>query len=316
MSDLFGLLRDHCRVLLGRSSSLVLNVPSTLALVREAVWLYVKPFALLAGGVTLLPLAVHLAMTRLGFAAGRLKPDLARLNPAPRLKELAGNNAASFFKAALILPLLLWAVYRVAESQMAMVAALPRAPLAASLALVSESIRTLLWKAAAVIVAIGLIDLLREWRRYSSRMRMTKQEVREEFKESEGNPLVKMQIRRIQRDRVRKQMLQHVPTATAVITNPTHYAVAIRYEVENMAVPVVVAKGKNLIARRIREIAIANNVPIVENPPLARALYQSVDVGREIPVELYRAVAEILAYIYRLMHPHAGGAQRGPGRNY
>jgi flagellar biosynthetic protein FlhB len=105
-------------------------------------------------------------------------------------------------------------------------------------------------------------------------------------------------------------MMQEVPKATAVIVNPTHYAVAIRFDMQAMAAPVVVAKGKNYLARRIREIAIANEVPIVENPPLARSLYKSVDVGREIPATLYRAVAEILAYIFRLSQ-----AQRGPRRS-
>jgi flagellar biosynthetic protein FlhB len=112
---------------------------------------------------------------------------------------------------------------------------------------------------------------------------------------------MKMRIRRIQRDFARRQMMKEVPKATALIVNPTHYAVAIRYSLESGAAPRVVAKGKNYLAQRIRQIAIKSQVPIVENPPLARALYTSVEVGQEIPGHLYRAVAEILAYIYRLM---------------
>jgi flagellar biosynthetic protein FlhB len=111
----------------------------------------------------------------------------------------------------------------------------------------------------------------------------------------------------MQRDMARRQMMKEVPTATAVIVNPTHYAVAIRYSMESGAAPKVVAKGKNYLALRIRQKAVDHLVPIVENPPLARALYKSVDVGQEIPADLYRAVAEILAYIYRLMNGRLPG---------
>jgi flagellar biosynthesis protein FlhB len=132
---------------------------------------------------------------------------------------------------------------------------------------------------------------------------MTKQEVRDEAKETEGNPQIKGRIRRIQRDLARRSMMKEVAKATAVIVNPTHYAVAILYEMESMAAPRVLAKGKNYLARRIRELALEHAVPIIENQPLAQALYKSVEVGQEIPAHLYRAVAEVLAYIFKLMHP-------------
>jgi flagellar biosynthetic protein FlhB len=136
---------------------------------------------------------------------------------------------------------------------------------------------------------------------------MSKQDIREEMKDLEGNPQMKARIRRLQRDRARRQMMKEVPKATAVVVNPTHFAVAIRYVVETMAAPVVVAKGKNYLALRIRQKAVEHQVPIIENPPLAQALYQSVEVGQEIPPHLYRAVAEILAYIFKLMHGRLPG---------
>jgi len=159
----------------------------------------------------------------------------------------------------------------------------------------------LLWKAAFVFFLIGAVDLFRERRKFINEIRMSKQEIREEMKDVEGNPQMKARIRRLQRDRARRQMMKEVPTATAVIVNPTHYAVAIRYQLESMAAPVVVAKGKNYLALRIRQKAVEHQVPVIENPPLAQALYKSVDVGQEIPAHLYRAVAEILAYIFKLM---------------
>ena len=141
------------------------------------------------------------------------------------------------------------------------------------------------------------------YRRHYKSLRMTKLEVRDELKETEGNPQIKQRVRRIQRDLARRNMMKEIPNATAVIVNPTHYAVAIRYDMEGMAAPRVLAKGKNYLALRIRQIAIDHQVPIVENQPLAQALYKSADVGQEIPPHLYRAVAEVLAYIYKLMHP-------------
>jgi flagellar biosynthetic protein FlhB len=149
---------------------------------------------------------------------------------------------------------------------------------------------------------IGGLDFLRVYRRHYKSLRMSKQEVREELKETEGNPQIKSRIRRIQRDLARRNMMKEVPKATAVVVNPTHFAVAIRYHVESMAAPMVVAKGKNYLALRIRQRAVENHVPIIENPPLAQALYKSAEVGQEIPMHLYRAVAEVLAYIFKLMH--------------
>ena len=170
------------------------------------------------------------------------------------------------------------------------------------LARVWSAVRELLWKATAVFLVLGAIDLIRQKRKYKQDLRMTRQEVRDELKESEGNPQIKGRIRQLRRDLLRRRMMREVPTATAVIVNPTHFAVAIRYRHESMSAPLVVAKGKNFLALRIRQKAVESHVPLVENPPLAQALYKSVEVGQEIPPHLYRAVAEILAYIYKLMH--------------
>jgi flagellar biosynthetic protein FlhB len=130
-------------------------------------------------------------------------------------------------------------------------------------------------------------------------MRMTKQEVREEFKELEGDPLVRARIRRIQRELARRRMMAEVPRADVVITNPTHYAVALSYRMESMEAPRVVAKGVGFLALKIKELAQQHDVPMVENKILAQTLYKTVDIGEYIPASLYRAVAEILAYIYK-----------------
>ena len=164
------------------------------------------------------------------------------------------------------------------------------------------SLTALLWRGAGLFMLFGTIDLVRQKRRYAKDMRMSRHDIKEEFKESEGNPQMKMRIRRLMRDRIRRNMMKQVPTATAVIVNPTHYAVAIRYQLDWTTAPRVVAKGKNYLALRIRQRALDHQVPLIENPPLAQALYKSAEIGQEIPANLYRAVAEILAYVYRLMN--------------
>ena len=132
-------------------------------------------------------------------------------------------------------------------------------------------------------------------------MKMSKQEIKDESKQTDGNPQIKSRIRRLQRELRRRTMMKDVAKATAIIVNPTHFAVAIRYKMSSMAAPTVVAKGKNFLAARIRKLADEHQIPIVENPPLAQALYKSAEVGQEIPADLYKAVAEVLAYIFKLM---------------
>lgn len=260
------------------------------------------PLAMAGMGLAAATLAVRLITTRFGFTLKKLAPDLTRLNPVSKLRELPRQNLQALGQAALMMPLFLWAAYAVAREKLEVFLTLPMAAVENGARALGSSVMELFWKAAMVFVVFGSVDLFRQLRRYQSDLRMSKQEIREESKEQEGNPQMKARIRRLQRDRARRQMMKEVPKATAVVVNPTHYAVALRYSLDDMAAPMVVAKGRNYLAKRIRQIAVENQVPIVENPPLAQALYKSVDVGQEIPPHLYRAVAEILAYIFKVMH--------------
>ena len=276
----------------------------TPATLRELLYLLTVRLAypmLQAGGLLLLTgLATHLAVTRLGFSFNKLAPDFSRLSPAKTLKNLKRQNVWHFLQALILLPLFSMTVYAVAKDNLPSFLQLPFQVVGSGLKRVASSIGDLMWKAAYLFMIWGCIDLFRQQKNFQQDMRMSKQEIRDEAKESDGNPQVKQRIRKLQRDALRRRMMSQVPTATAVIVNPTHFAVAIRYHTESMATPVVVAKGKNFLALRIRQIAVENMVPIVENPPLAQALYKSVDVGQEIPASFYRAIAEILAYIYKL----------------
>jgi flagellar biosynthesis protein FlhB len=261
-----------------------------------------------AGGVLLgISLAAQLFTTRLGVSLKKLAPDVTRLNPVARVRDLPRQNLPAFLQAAVLLPVFGFAVYAVARENLAAFARLPLAGIESSTFRMGDAILSLLWRAGLLFGAFGLVDLVRQKRRFEKEMRMTKQEIRDEFKETEGNPQIKQRIRRIQRDFARRQMMKEVPKATAVIVNPTHYAVAIKYSLDSFAAPTVVAKGKNYLAMRIKLRAMEHEVPIVENAPLAQALYKSAEVGQEIPAHLYRAVAEVLAYIYRLMNGRLPG---------
>jgi flagellar biosynthetic protein FlhB len=197
--------------------------------------------------------------------------------------------------------LFLYLIFRISWQNLDLYLMLPHISTTSAISQSAALIESLLWKAGFAFLILGLVDLAWEKQRFTRNLRMSKQEIKEEAKDTEGNMEMKGRIKRMMRARSRRRMMQDVKTATAVIVNPTHYAVAIRYDANSRTAPLVVAKGKNNLALRIKAVAGECGIPIVENPPLARGLYDSVEVGQEIPVQLYRAVAEVLAHIYKLM---------------
>jgi flagellar biosynthetic protein FlhB len=263
---------------------------------------HVLPLVLAGMAVATATVGFRLATTKGGISFKKLAPDASRFNPFQRLSDLPKQNLPALGQAMVLLPVFLWSVWVIARERLDTFMSLPLQSVESGVNLIGASMMELFWKAGGVFLVFGCVDLFRQLRRHNQDLRMSKQEIREEMKDVEGNPQMKAKVRRLQRDRARRQMMKEIPTATAVVVNPTHYAVAIRYHLDSMAAPLVVAKGKNYLALRIRQRAIEHQVPIIENPPLARALYQSVDVGQEIPPHLYRAVAEILAYIFKLMN--------------
>jgi len=298
-----GRTREMARYFLEAAFHLQLTPHSVTGLYVQSVGHVFQPLMWMGVCLTGVALTAQLGSTRLGVSFQKLAPDLKRLNPLEKIKNVPRQNAASFMQALLFLPLMALAVYTIAQSNLAAYAGLARVSIWPTLIVIGSSLSDLLWKAAFLFLAIGCLDFFRVYRRHNKSLRMSKQEVREELKETEGNPQIKGRIRRIQRDLARRSMMKEVAKATAVIVNPTHYSVAILYDMESMAAPRVLAKGKNYLARRIRELAVLHEVPIIENEPLAQALYKSAEVGQEIPPHLYRAVAEVLAYIFKLMHP-------------
>jgi flagellar biosynthesis protein FlhB len=290
--------------MLGRALTGAFHSDLDMSTLPGIVWVLLQraflPLSLLASLTVATTLGVHLAITQMGLSFQKLTPDITRLNPANKIKQMARNAPSSVLQAALMLVVFGSAIYLVAKQNAEVFLGLPFASLEVGLQKAGAAVKDLLWKGAAVFLVFGLFDLFRQRRRFTQDLRMTKHEVKQENKETEGNPQVKGKIRRLRRDLARRRMMTEVKTATVLVVNPTHYAVALRYAFDSPSTPVVVAKGKNYLALRIREIARESGVPLVENPLLAQALYKSVDVGREIPPNLYRAVAEVLAYIYKL----------------
>lgn len=292
---------------LGAAFSGNLNPGTLLILLQKLSGAMLQPLAILGLCLMAITVVFQAIATNLGFSLAHLTPKFERLNGFRKLKDMPGNNLATLGQAVVMIPVMFWLAWTIIRDHLTELARLPMMSLSGASATVGILLGDALRRAAYVLVGLGILLLVRERSRYSKRLRMSKQEIRDEARESEGSPQIKSRVRKLQRDMRRKHMMKNVATATAVIVNPTHYAVAIRYEQGTMAAPTVVAKGKNYLAARIRKRAIENQIPIIENPPLAQTLYKSVEVGQEIPAHLYRAVAEILAYIFKLMsRPQSG----------
>ncbi len=261
-------------------------------------------------GLLIMTVAAYLAtFVQVGWlvAPRTLQPKLSHLNPLNGLRRLVGTNG--LVKALLgIVKVALVAFVAVAtilqfSGQITLLAYL--SPMQA-LASGGEMMLDLALRLLAVLILLGIVDLLYQRWKHTQDLKMTRHEIKDEMKQTEGDPQVKRRRLRMQQQIAMQRISASVPKADVVVTNPEHVAVAIRYDASRMNAPTVVAKGADYLALRIRQIALLNAVPIVERPPLARALYRQVPVGREVPPDFYHAVAEVLAYVYRLSGRMAG----------
>ena len=231
----------------------------------------------------------------------RVAPKWSKLNPASGAKRMFGKQALTeYFKTLAKLSLVGGVAAYLAWPHAATIDSMVGADLQEVGGAAHDIVHTMLRPIAMLVGALALFDFVWQRRAFLKRMRMSLQEIKDEHKESEGDPHIKGKIRQVQMQRARGRMMQNVPKASVVITNPTHYAVALQYDHGAMAAPVVVAKGVDAVALKIREIATANNIPLVENRPLARALYASAELERPIPVEHYAAVAEVISYVLKI----------------
>jgi len=249
------------------------------------------------------------------FAGEALAPKFERLSPAKKLQQMFSLAGLSgLLKSLLPFGAILFFGVQVLQSHWEALQRASFLDLHAFSDFLLELLLEVGWKSALILLAWSGIDYFLTWRKMEGDLRMTRQELRDDFKETEGNLQIKARIRRIQRSLRRQQLLKATETATVVVTNPTHYAVALRYEME-MEAPVVVAKGRDLLAQRIKDVARWQGIPAMENPPLAQALYRAVEVGQAIPAKLYTAVAEILVLVYqaqaKVRQQQTGAASKG-----
>jgi flagellar biosynthetic protein FlhB len=273
---------------------------------------WIVPMLLAAMVVSVL---AGLAQGGINFAPGALALKFDRFNPASKLGQIFSPvGLSNLLKSLLPFGAILWVAISAVRAHwetMVHASSLGLRPFAN---LVGSMVLELTWKSGLVLLAWSAVDYFLTMRKMDSDMKMTKQEVRQEYKETDGNPVIKSRIRQLQRAMRKKQSLQAAATATVIVTNPTHYAVALRY-LTDMPAPIVVAKGRNLLAEKIKQLARDNGIMLVENKPLAQALYKSVEVGDSIPAKLYQAVAEILALVFRAQAEVRRGEAERRSRN-
>src|SRR3954453_8486974 len=251
-------------------------------------------------------IAGNMIQHRLGWSGESLKPKFSKVSPGAGFKRVFGKQALANFAKGVFKVVALGAVMTaVLWPERHRLEAFVRFDPAAIMGVTTGLTVHLMGAVVAMLAAVAIADYFFQYRQWFERQKMSLQEMKEEFKQSEGDPHVKGRIRQLRMARAKKRMMAAVPKASVIITNPTHYSVALAYD-RGMPAPVCVAKGADLIAMKIREVAREHDVPIVENVPLARALYATVDIEEEIPVEHYQAVAEIIGYVMGLKNGLAG----------
>jgi flagellar biosynthesis protein FlhB len=305
-SGSIGGIQVPLRNLIANSWMIRTDGPGLLALAKNL------EYALLAAlGVPLLMLVIaafagNMLQHRLVWSGESLKPKLSKISPMSGVKRVFGKQAIANFAKGLfkvvalgsVMTALLWPERHRLESMLRFD---PAAVVGAIIGLTLQ----LLGAVVAMLAVVAIADYFFQYRQWYERQKMSLREMKEEFKQAEGDPHIKARIRQLRQARMKKRMMAAVPKASVIITNPTHYSVALSYE-RGMPAPICVAKGADLIALKIREIAGEHNIPIVENVPLARALYAAVDIDEEIPVEHYHAVAEIIGYVMGLKRGLSG----------
>ncbi len=228
-----------------------------------------------------------------------LTPKFSKLNPISGFKKIfSANSIAELIKSIAKIILILYVTYSYLKDKQDLVFVLYDVTLMQAVNLIGKTVIDLGIRISIIYMIIALGDFAYQKFKFNKDMRMTKQEVKEEYKNQEGNPEIKGKIRQRMREVSQRRMMQSLPEADVVITNPTHYAVAIKYDPDKYPAPIVIAKGENYLAQKIKEVAREHEVEIVENKPLARMLYANVEIGAQVPPELYQAVAEVLAFVY------------------
>ena len=299
-----GLSRDVMRMMLP-----YIEHPHTIDMSREAlgitlanqvmdlIWLLMMPMAvMLAFGII-----ANIAQVGLIFNPGNFKFSLSKMSPMAGIGRLFSvKNLVDFLKSLFKICIIGFVIYLVLKSKVNDVLGMSAVDILAMLDYLRSQTIRLIITVLLMVTALAAGDWFYQRWSFMQEMKMSKQEVKDEHKQQEGDPIIKGRLRSLRFQRARQRMMAAVPHADVVVTNPTHFACALKYDMEAMGAPVLVAKGADLVAFRIRELAEANEVPIVENPPLARALFATVELDQEVPPEHYKAVAEVIGYVMKL----------------
>ena len=289
-----------------RGSLLNLRQPDlTVETVMNAVQTFSLVMALAVLPVFLLMMGIGLVSNYLqvGFllTLKPLQPDFSRINPLDGAKRLLSKRSlVELLKAIAKLVIVGFVLYQVLHGRMDALMALPMIPFPGSIILVIGMVFDAGIWAGAVLLLLAVTDYGYQRYAFEQQIKMSREEIKEELKQTEGNPVIRQRVRQLQRAAAQRRMMQAVPKADVVITNPTHFAIALQYDAGSMRAPRVVAKGQDLIAQQIKKIAAEHGVPMMENRPLAQALYKTCEIGQEIPADMFAAVAEVLAFVYRL----------------
>ena len=277
------------------------NMQYTIALIQSAALDMLKLLIPFFGIGFIIAIVIELAQVKWKPTSKPLQPKLSKFNPINGIKRMFSvRTLVSLIKQVVILVVIFIVVYNKLKSRMSDIYMLYDIPLISAIMFLGDIIFDIGTVICVIYTIIGIADYVFEKRKFRKDMMMTKQEVKDGWKNTEGNPEVKNKIRQKMSEASRRRMMQAVPEADVVITNPTHFAVALKYEQNKGKAPVVVAKGEDYLAAKIKEAARENNIEIVENKPLARMLYYNVELDEEIPPELYQAVAEVLAFVYNI----------------
>ncbi len=285
---------------LGRAMRDELTTSTVMQMGRDTAGMALLSMVPFLAALTIAGVALNVAQTGLLLSGSGVSPKLSHLNPGTGFKRIFSmDGLVNLAKAFLKMGVISLVVWMTMSSRMAEIVSLGTlAPALATAHLMSLAFDICI-RAAVVLFVLSVADYAWQRRKWMKSLMMSKEELRQEYKESDGDPQIKAAIRR-RRQQLMNRMIAAVPTADVVVTNPTHYAVAIKYDPVTMQAPIVVAKGERLLAQRIKEVARKSGVPVLEEPPLARALYAAVSIGNPIPVNLFRAVAEVLAWVYSL----------------
>jgi len=296
MMGQFRILTSH---FLGNLDTISMAPDNMAALTMQCMTSYAMLLGPLLLAVFTMALIANYAQVGFIFSTEKIMPDIKKIDPIQGVaKKFSMQTLAELFKSLAKISIIGWVAYREVREAMPQFLPLMDQEVYQIFVFMVSTAFWIFLKCALIIALLAILDYAFQRWQFMKKMKMTKQEVKEEAKTTEGDPMVKGRIRAIQMEMARKRMMEEVPSADVVITNPTRLAVALRYNPASMAAPVVVAKGAGLVAKRIKEVAMENNVPIVEDKPLAQALYKAVAIDQPIPENLFQTVAEVLAYVF------------------